>query len=121
MALLDVSDVLDDPDFNSPFSLIRSTAAVDDTGTNVVTTAAPVTVIGVIQPTAGTDLNRLPDAARQYGAIVIYTRFPLNLDAPGVEADKLIWAGCTYTVMTCSPWLYGAGYYQSIGVLTTLS
>ncbi len=133
MPLLDVSDVLDDPDFNESFTIFRATSVVDKTGLNVVTPAGPAIVIGVIQPAGAKDLDRLPDQSRQGGSIQIWTRFPIALDAlpvfaadgvtvitPGTEADQIVWNGSTYTVMTCDPWLYGSGYWRSLASLASL-
>jgi hypothetical protein len=120
MASLDVSDVLDDPDFNSAFTIIRATATVDNSGMNQITSTTSQ-AIGVIQPATQGDLDRLPDAARQTGSIKLYTRFRLNIDALGVQSDRILWDGSTYTVNTSNSWLYGAGYYESLAVLTTLS
>lgn len=121
MADLDVSDVLDDPDFQSSFQIVRASASVSEQGRNVIVPSSPQTVFGVIQPAGAQDLARLPDVSMQRGALKIWTRFPLNVDAPGQQSDNLIIGSSAYTVTLCDPWNYGSGYFASVATLTTFS
>ena len=82
MPLLDVSDVLTDPDFVTTFDVFRSTQAISSGGI-AADSPEPVnaSVIGVVEAASTFELQRLPEAQRQKGAIYIYTQYRLS-DGP---------------------------------------
>lgn len=98
MALLDVVDVLTDPDFvNTGIKKIVRTQTVGDDG---VATYSEVktTFAGVVTNDTGDILMRLAAGTYVKGTITIHTREILNVATSGKDADRVEWMGKQYTV-----------------------
>ncbi|GHV49914.1 hypothetical protein FACS1894216_01150 [Synergistales bacterium] len=111
MALLNVSDVLDDPDFNSDFQVARRTRDTGDDGRSVVTEEI-LELNGVVQPMSDRDLERLPEEDRVNGGITVWCRQPLVTVGEDHVADEILWDNSRYQVVHCDVWQYGDGYRQ---------
>lgn len=113
MALLDVTDVLLDPDFMD-LGLIcnRMTQTVDEHG-RATNTAAEIPFAGVVTSDSGDILDRLADGSRIIGSITIHTPFRLRdggADA-SADADEIVWQGATYTVSNVNDYShFGRGF-----------
>lgn len=130
MPLLDVSDILDDPDFQTDFLVTRTTQTVQSNGmaNNAVATT---TQYGVVTMDDGTLNKRFPDLERVEGAILIHTRFRLTdgttSATPGVTIppDVIDWpstGGRKYTVHYVDNYSqYGAGFICAICTLKDLT
>lgn len=113
MALIDVSELLSDPDFIDPFQVIRRSATVDSKGKNILTESAPIDVEGSVQAGDGDTLKRLPDGAQLSSTITIYTQTPIYADPVGGYGDIILWKGQRYQVENSMPWdNYGGGYFR---------
>lgn len=98
MALLDVSDVLIDPDFvERGIKRIVNDETVGDDGVASYTTTE-TTFVGVVTNDKGDLLARMAGAAYVKGSITIHTRQTLNVATPGKDADIVEWRGKRYTV-----------------------
>lgn len=112
MALLDVSEILLDPDFMD-MGLVckRSTQAVGDNGraTNVVT---PTSFAGVVTSDKGDILERLAGGERKKGSIIIHTIFRLTAGSGEDSiADVVTWQGRDYTVTNVNDYShFGRGF-----------
>lgn len=121
MALLDVSDLLADPDFADTLTLIRSVETVTDEGL-AERTETSATITGVVQSGAGDMLRLGADAAQASGAITVYTTTPLRVVSEAGPADVLEWRGRRYTVVQVSDWgNFGAGCYAATCELRPLT
>lgn len=121
MALIDVSDLLNDPDFVNFFTIVRRTATVNDSGENILTESR-LGAIGSIQAGNGDTLKRLPEAARKENAITVYTKTELRADNCGGYSDILIWKNQRFQVLTISPWgNYGAGWFMCDAIMEKAS
>ncbi len=121
MALIDVSELMVDPDFVNQFSIIHRTANVNDSGENVITENT-VSAIGSIQAGNGDTLKRLPEAARKEKAITAYTKTELRADNCGGYSDIIVWQNQRYQVLIITPWgNYGAGWYMCDAILEKAS
>ncbi|MCX5495373.1 hypothetical protein OSH11_11695 [Kaistia dalseonensis] len=110
MPLLDVSDVLADPDFADTLTLTRATQSV---GSDGIATRAEVvsTISGVVTSNSGDVLKRFPDMARVSGSILVHTTARLVASDGPTEADRLTWQGRDYTVSVLNDYSsYGAGF-----------
>lgn len=120
--LLDVSDVLLDPEFFD-FCLVcyRNVQTVATTG--IASNAVTVTRFGgVVTNNAGDLLMRLSEGARIKGSITVHTKFRLTAGADGVGADEITWQGDRYTVSSVGNWsTYGAGFMAVNADLIPLS
>jgi hypothetical protein len=113
MALIDVSALLDDPDFIDQYTYTRRVQTVGSDGVGVLTPTGPTVAQGSIQAATAKDLARFPDDARAGDWIRIYTRTALLAqdEAAGIYADLVTWRGRLYQVNAADDWSnYGAGY-----------
>jgi hypothetical protein len=111
MPLLDVSDLLTDPDFvDNSLTCTRSAQTVGDDGM-AVNTPTVTAFSGVVTNDTGDQLMRGPDGARIDGSITIHTRFQLIDGKVGFDADVVTWQGRQYTVVNVRDWsTYGQGF-----------
>lgn len=110
MPLLDVSDILYDPDFADTLTLTRGVQTV---GSNGRTTMAETTstIIGVVTSNSGDILKRFPDLARVEGSVMVTTPTVLQIADGSTIADRLAWRGSDYTVTAVNDYSsYGAGF-----------
>ena len=112
MALLDVTEVLLDPDFMD-MGLVckRSTQTVGDNGraTNV---QSSTTFGGVVTSDNGDILERIAGGERKKGSITIHTLFRLTAgDGEDIIADVVTWQGRDYTVANVNDYShFGRGF-----------
>lgn len=119
MALIDVSEIVTDPDFLDSVTLIRRTSVVGNNGRNVLAESSS-TVSMVVQPAKPDDLKRLPDSVRRQDAINVWYRGTLSSDAGGLYPDIVVWNSKRFQVQTSDPfgnWANGTGYTESICTL----
>lgn len=111
MPLLDVTEVLFDPDFADTLVCIRQTQTVDDDGiaTNV-TQSMPF--IGVVTADRGKELARLAAGSHVSGSILVHTAFRLTNGGPaGRDSDHIVWNGDEYIVKSIDDYsTYGMGF-----------
>lgn len=114
MALIDVSEVLDDPDFLDTITIVRVVAAVNAYGENELTESS-FEAPAVVQPASPDTLARLPDSVRSQDAITVWYKGLLKSSA-GADSypDKVVWGGYTFVVHATDPFNnYGAGYVEA--------
>lgn len=111
MALLDVTDILADPDFmDTGLVCERMAQSVNDSGLAVNTTKLK-TFSGVVTSNSGDILDRLTDGERIKGSITIHTRFRLSDGSAGFTADIVQWRGARYTVSQANDYShFGRGF-----------
>jgi len=111
MALLDVTDILADPDFMDTGLICERVAqSVNDNGLAVNTTKLK-TFSGVVTSNSGDILDRLTDGERIKGSITIHTRFKLSDGSTGFTADIVQWMGARYTVSQANDYShFGRGF-----------
>jgi hypothetical protein len=117
MANIDVSEVLNDPDFQDAFQIIREAETIDQHGRAVDTAGGAKTYYGVIQPASGDTLQLMPDLARTAGTIEVWTQEILQGETDTTAPDVIIWQGNTYTVSHTDPWFnWGTGWVHAVCV-----
>lgn len=119
--LLDVSDVLDDPDFLDTTLRLKPTAITVGNDGLAEGTAGWIAFAGVVIPDGGTDLIQLGEGDEVQGDITIYTRQPLTTGDADRGADTVFWDGAPYVVINAQPWRYGSGYFRAVCKLATLN
>ncbi len=118
MPLLDVTDVLDDPDFNESFNVIRRTRTVDEFGRGVVTEEI-IPLNGVVQPASSRTLERINIGDWKLGGIDVWCRKDIKLNTDGNLPDEIEWGGSRYMVVGDQDWShYASGYWEVVAVLT---
>ena len=115
MALLDVSEVLLDPDFmDNGLVCERNTETVNSDGVAVITTEK-IPFSGVVTTNEGTRLQREFDLERISGSITIHSIFPLTDGSDGTTADIVQWKNKRYTVTKIDDYgHFGTGFTKAI-------
>lgn len=121
MPLVDVTEVLSDPDLVEDFAVIRSTRTVDQHG-RTVDVPGQFYTFGSIQPTSGHTLMILPEAERVGSFITVVTMFPLIALSPTQAPDRIIWHNKAYQVKLLNDWTdYGQGFVSAVCELVAMT
>lgn len=112
MAMLDVSDILLDPELTDLVTLIHRQSNVNGHGENELTETVVPNVRMCVQGAGPEALERVPDAARLSDLITVYYRGELTAESPGGYCDVIMWRGRRYQVKVIpSNYMnFGAGY-----------
>ncbi len=122
MAFLDVTEVLLDPDFmDTGLICNRMTQTVDDHG-RAQNTVASTPFAAVVTSDKGDILHRNADGSRIIGSITLHTMFRLMDGSADYDADEVVWAGRTYTVVNVNDYShFGRGFVCATCDLKPLS
>lgn len=113
MALLDVVDVIVDPDFMDK-GLIRerSVQSIDEDGF-AYNHVSKLPFSAVVTQHRGDQLNRTKVGEHIEGSITVTTRTELRPGTEDYPADVIVWRGRRYTVTPSNDWShFGRGFYQ---------
>lgn len=113
MAFIDVSEIVNDPDFQDTITITRRAQTINDYGENVL---VPVisTMLAVVQAGNGETLERNPGYSVMTDWITIYAQFDFKTDGEGFYADLIGWSGRNYQVKTVTDFInWGNGYSRA--------
>ena len=115
MALIDVSELLTDPDFTNTVTLIRRSSTVDTYGENTMAETSS-SITAVVQGANAESLERVPEGARLSDLIDVYYKGQLTAESPGGYADIIVWQGKRYQVFEVVEDFmnYGAGFTKAV-------
>ncbi|MHC3068679.1 hypothetical protein [Klebsiella pneumoniae] len=115
MALIDVSELLTDPDFTNTVTLIRRASTVNTYGENVMTETQS-TITAVVQGANTESLERVPEGARLSDLIDVYYKGQLTAESPSGYADIIVWGGKRYQVFEVVEDFmnFGAGFTKAV-------
>lgn len=122
MALIDVSELMYDPDFCDYFNYSRRMSTVNNFGETMIT-ETPMRGYGSMQPISKGTLQLFPDLQRTDGMMELYTTTALTVTTnTGLISDVVLWNGLAYIVNAVaddfSNW--GAGYFVAVLVQLNL-
>ena len=123
MALINVDEILGDPDFFDDFDATRFVRIVGDNG-RVTDVPQNFTISACIQPATNQLLEQLPEASRLTTGsnIAIYTANELVALSDTYAGDVVHWKNRDYRVLNVNDWSdFGAGYYICIAQLLQLT
>ena len=122
MALIDVSDLLCDPDFTNVVTLVRRSSSINEHGEHVMT-ETPCNILASVQGANAEDIVRLPEGARLSDIITVYYRGDLQPESKGGYSDLIVWQGRRYTVKIVDENFmnFGAGFTRVICVMEEVS
>lgn len=106
--LIDVTDLLIDPDFCDDYTIQRVTQGVDNFG-RAAETIIELPGYGSVQPVSNRTLELFPDLERVTGMMQVYTRDTLNAATVTTSPDRIVWQGSTYRVQAMSEWPHSGG------------
>lgn len=115
MALIDVSELLTDPDFTNTVTLIRRASTVNTYGENAMTETQS-TITAVVQGANTESLERVPEGARLSDLIDVYYKGQLTAESPSGYADIIVWGGKRYQVFEVVEDFmnFGAGFTKAV-------
>lgn len=113
--ILNVSEVMTDPDFAQQFQVIRFGGGFANEGEYTQTPSAPITMTGVIQPAKDDDIVLFQAEGERLGnLIVVYCAQEIReSDAKSQESDIIIWHSNQYRVLKARQWR-DFGYWKAI-------
>lgn len=117
--MINVSDILLDPDFLQSFTINRSTGSWVLGGFQ--STVSQVQASGVVDVASSRDLAQVPEGDRVTGSMAFYSTQPLYLTRNGQTtglSDTITWQGDKYRLVQIFPYV-DYGYYMAIGVRMT--
>ena len=112
--MIDLSDLMHDPDFCEPF-VIRRRKGVWEDGI-FVPKNEEIKIIGIVEPTTGEDLKTLPEADKVSGMMTFYTKEAVTLGTEEQQSDEIICRGSRYKVVQVQDWSRH-GFYKCIAAL----
>lgn len=114
MALLDVSEILTDPDLIDSFNVRRRAETVDIHGRSTVSETLFPGVQGVVTAISPSDLDRRDDYEAMSRSISVVCRFRLHSETTGNQPDIVVWRGSNYLVKHVDPYpQFGRGFIQA--------
>lgn len=116
MALVDVSELLLDPDFVNTVSLIHRAATVSSQGkTQIVETT--IETIGSVQPAPTKEIQRLPDALRMSDVRKFWIKAEILADGESQYPDIIVFQGKRFQIVNVETWLnFGLGWNAGLCV-----
>jgi len=121
MALVDVTELLEDPDFLDDITVIRRPYTINAYGENVLSEVT-YTMQASVQAGSGQLLKRLPDFAQFTDAITVYAKFDFQAASPNGYADLVIWNSKRYNIKVPSDYMnYGDGYTMAIATIEAVN
>lgn len=108
--MIDVSDLLLDPDFAQQLTVYTRSATVNQYGENELTETTKI-ITASVQAGDGEMLNRLPHGAQLRDWITVYSKYHFTTDGSGRYADIVLWEGKRYNVQLLTDYSnWGDGY-----------
>lgn len=123
MALIDVNELLADPDFSDTLTVTRREQTIGDYGVAAFTETPVLGVLGSVQAVGKDLLTRVVDAGNPDDWIRIYTTFLFvtHDQATGRYGDVITWHGRQYQVVNTDDWTnWGGGYNKAMARLIPL-
>lgn len=114
MPLLDVSDIVSDPDFADRFSVIRRKETVGTDGRATVVEQVFRNVSGVVTAASANDLDRREDYQNMTRSINVVTTFKVQGLVTGYQPDIILWRGTRHLVKHVDAYpQFGRGFVQA--------
>ena len=114
MPLLDVTEVLLDPDFVDTTLVCHRQIQSRDDDNFTTNTQQDIPFSGVVTVDRSLEARRMSAGQNINGAILIVTQFRLTQGQPGLDADVVTYRGREYRVTFVDPYTaYGAGFVQA--------
>jgi hypothetical protein len=112
--MIDVSELITDPDFARPYTVYRRTGQWVK-GRFVVSEPQTLSYYGAVQPTTVRELQQLEFGDHDNGVMKFFTRKPNDLyitkefsESPDIQiSDEIEFRGSLYKVLQVMPWQHG--------------
>ena len=115
--MIDVSEIIDDPDLAQRFKLYRITGQFVN-GRWVENPKQELTRVGIIVPMGAKSLQQIPEADRVRGAIEVFTKEILYITSSAGSqsrtSDQVLWKGSLYKLLAVDDYS-DFGFYHGVG------
>jgi len=113
---IDVSELLSDPDFVGPVSLVTRVPTVNSLGENSTRDNSHETV-GSVQPANYKTILRAPEALREENLMSFWVKAKIETTGAGKYPSILVFQGTRFEVKTVADWSsWGAGWSEGLCV-----
>lgn len=114
MSLVDVSELMTDPDFAETIGIRRALApTMSNEGVVTLAFAAQVPIVAIVQPATEADLKMLPEGVNLTDVICVWSAGEMSVaDETGKGSDILIVNSKSYRVVKREDWV--ANGYQCV-------
>lgn len=104
--MIDLSELMDDPEFTQAFTLRRRTGSFANEGEFTQAVPVELPLVGAIQPASPADLVRFQaEGERRNAMIKAWSDTEMHTsDGAGQQPDEIVWHGTVYRVIECVPW-----------------
>lgn len=116
--MIDVSDVINDPDFQQPFTVCRKSGHFGPGGW-IQDPETEIAMTGVVVPSSPDDIQQLPEGDRITAAQTFYGTSAIYRTNNAGTADEIEWKGDRYRVYQVWDRSSDGGYYKAIGARMT--
>lgn len=114
MPLIDVAELLTDPDFVEPITVIRRQQLISEQGRVSTVNQSYDGVLASVQPQSDAPMIRGPEQQNLPGLISVHTQFRIRGISPNYQPDLVVWNGTTFVVNKVFNWShYGLGYVRA--------
>lgn len=113
--MIDVSELIHDPDFCTGFTIIRREGRWTEDGT-YTTEASESDVMGVVRPASGADLQMIPEGDERRETLNFLTLEKTYLTDENHLADVFRYRGKTYKAVSKRDWK-DHGFYKTTATL----
>ena len=102
--MIDVSEIMSDPDFTKSITRRRATLAVANEG-EATYTYADRCITAIVQPAKPSEVALLPEGSRLNKILSVWTACDLRAaDGDATESDVLVIDGASFRVVKVEPW-----------------
>ena len=122
MAQITVVEVVTDPDFLDPMTVVRRAGSVGEDGELTLETTQ-IPILASIQSASSDGLVLLTDLQRAEGSIEVVTVFPLRGQGSQGPPDLILWRGRVWECKVIDNYrnfANGQGHVEAIATLTDL-
>lgn len=121
MANIDVTELLTDPDFVDPISIVSRVPFVNNLGENTISETTVLSV-GSVQPASGSVLQRVPEALRVANLRTFWVKGNIEFSEAGKYPVILVFKGKRFQVQLVFDWTnFGQGWCEGTCVAEALS
>lgn len=114
MALLDVSEILNDPDLVDRFDVVRRMETVGTNGRSTTSSQTFKGIIGVVTASSPNDIDRQENYQAMPRIISVVTKFRLRSIVNNEQPDIVVWRGSNYLVRQIDQYpQFGNGFVQA--------
>lgn len=116
--MIDLSDIVNDPDFAQAYTVTRTSGSFGQGG-YIPGSPTQIAFWGIIQPASEEDLQQIPEADRTLGMMSFIStdqmyKTRVNSDGSSGLSDTIVWNGQTYKIVGTWPWK-DFGFWKAVG------